>query len=469
MSDQLTALSSLISNGITEIAKKYAERGQSYPILADPAAGDGIMDDADITKATNTVLAAAAQLIETLRKPADVLMDTVYAMHTTSALRVAVETGIAELLREAGPDGLHIKVIGDKVGVDGDKLGRCLRFLSARHIFKELAPDVFANNRHSAVLDTGKPYEAIQNRPLDRFENAQRNMAAFVSHASAEPFAKGAMCLTDYLLDPESSFSIDPAITPVSRGHGQNIAWFEYIEQPGNERLLKNMGAAMAVSASLFPKELVLSTFDWDSLKKGDLVVDVGGGIGSCTLPLAQGFLHLRYVIQDRPSVIPQGFKYWASEFPAAIETGMVQLQAHDFFQPQPIKDASVFLLRFVIHDWADKYAKEIMCLLRASATPRTKLLLLEFVVPYTCNAGADGKGKYSYVPGAEDDQPPYPLLPSMGPVSSHVYFADLRMMANCNSPERTIGQWVDLAEGTGWKLESVKKGALSALVYGVA
>ncbi|KAJ3514444.1 hypothetical protein NLJ89_g2376 [Agrocybe chaxingu] len=443
MSDQLTALSSLISNGVTEIVKKYAECGQSYPILADPAAGDGITDDAGITTATNTVLAAAAQLIETLRKPADVLMDTVYAMHTTSALRVAVETGIAELLREAGPEGLHIKVIGDRVGVDSDKLGRCLRFLSARHIFKEVSPDVFANNRHSAALDTGKAHEAIKKRPLDKFENAQGNMAAFVSHASAEPFAKGAMCLTDYLLDPESSFSIDPAITPVSRGHGQKIAWFEYIEQPGNERLLKNMGAAMAVSASLFPKELVLSTFDWASLKKGDLVVDVGGGIGSCTLPLAQSFPHLRYVVQDRPPVIPQGLK--------------------------PIKDASVFLLRFVIHDWADKYAKEIMRLLRASATPRTKLLLLEFVVPYTCSTAVDRKGNHSHIPGAEDDQPPYPLLPSMGPVSSHVYFADLRMMANCNSPERTVGQWAHLAEGTGWKLESVKKGALSALVYGVA
>lgn len=60
-----------------------------------------------------------------------------------------------------------------------------------------------------------------------------------------------------YLLDPASSYSTDPKITPFSRGVGEPTDWFDYIERPGNERLLKNFGAAMNVSSFLFPKDVV--------------------------------------------------------------------------------------------------------------------------------------------------------------------------------------------------------------------
>jgi len=40
--------------------------------------------------------------------------------------------------------------------------------------------------------------------------------------------------------------------------------------------------------------------------------------------------------------------------------------------------------------------------------------------------------------------------------------------MNSCNAPERTIGQWAELANGTGWKLEAVKRGPLNAIIYKV-
>jgi hypothetical protein len=38
---------------------------------------------------------------------------------------------------------------------------RILRLLATNHIFTEVSPDVFANNRLSSVLDTGKSVEEI--------------------------------------------------------------------------------------------------------------------------------------------------------------------------------------------------------------------------------------------------------------------------------------------------------------------
>ena len=49
---------------------------------------------------------------------------------------------------------------------------------------------------------------------------------------------------------------------------------------------------------------MLISGFDWNSLPAGAKVVDVGGGIGSTTLILAQSVPKLQYVVQDRPLVI---------------------------------------------------------------------------------------------------------------------------------------------------------------------
>jgi ubiquinone/menaquinone biosynthesis C-methylase UbiE len=51
--------------------------------------------------------------------------------------------------------------------------------------------------------------------------------------------------------------------------------------------------------------------FNWSSLNKGDLVVDVAGGIGSTTMVLAKNFPDLKFIIQDMPRVIPDGVKVY--------------------------------------------------------------------------------------------------------------------------------------------------------------
>lgn len=51
------------------------------------------------------------------------------------------------------------------------------------------------------------------------------------------------------------------------------------------------------------------SGFNWESLPKGALVVDVGGGVGVVTSFLANALPDLNFVIQDRPAVIEDGLK----------------------------------------------------------------------------------------------------------------------------------------------------------------
>jgi hypothetical protein len=100
----------------------------------------------------------------------------------------------------------------------------------------------------------------------------------------------------------------------------------------------------------------------------------------------------------------------------------------HDIFEPQPIKDASVYFLRWIMHDWPDAYAKKILKHLRASAQPSTKLLLCDFLVPYA----APSNNLFSEIPGSEVPAAPYPLLANLGTVSNFTVMSDLQVGIRC-------------------------------------
>jgi O-methyltransferase domain len=54
----------------------------------------------------------------------------------------------------------------------------------------------------------------------------------------------------------------------------------------------------------IFETSNVLAGYDWERLPEGSLVVDVGGGVGAQSLTVAQHHPQLRFVIQDRESVL---------------------------------------------------------------------------------------------------------------------------------------------------------------------
>lgn len=58
--------------------------------------------------------------------------------------------------------------------------------------------------------------------------------------------------------------------------------------------------------------------FDWASLSRGSVVVDVGGGLGGADIELAKNFKHVQYICQDRPRIVEQADKVW--HFPSSLD-----------------------------------------------------------------------------------------------------------------------------------------------------
>src|SRR5260370_32740262 len=72
---------------------------------------------------------------------------------------------------------------------------------------------------------------------------------------------------------------------------------------------------------------LLATGYDWKALPKGSVVVDVGGGVGSVTKVLVKAHPHLKFIIQDRPTVIADGLKVSEGHVPWAYLTAPLGME----------------------------------------------------------------------------------------------------------------------------------------------
>ncbi|KAJ3527088.1 hypothetical protein NM688_g8174 [Phlebia brevispora] len=449
---ELRALADLINGAVAQIEAACASRSQTYPLADEPFTpqSEAARMSPDVLVPGNIIVAAAAQLITAVRIPALTLSVTASSSYLTSSLRLAISTHVPEILREAGPQGLHAKEIASKTTVDPIKLARALRLLTTHHIFREVAPDVFTNNRVSSLIDTGKPVADILAHPENKFDGTS-GIAAVLEHVSDEGL-KSSGWLAETIMDEKFGPSQEPNETAFNKAYNTPLPVFPWWELPENALRLKRFGIGMQGTQNMASPGAILEGYGWKDLPKGSVVVDVGGGVGSHSLVLAKAHEHLEFVVQDRDAVITDAVKYWDAQFPAAVKGNRVKLQAHDFFTPQPVKAPAVFLLRMVLHDWSDKYASLILKQLRGAAGPDTQLLVVDNTIEYACEDTTSARD----IPGAVVPLPPAPLLANKGAAGALPYFADLHMMSLCNGDERTVSRFQKLLQENGWKLTKV-------------
>jgi len=115
----------------------------------------------------------------------------------------------------------------------------------------------------------------------------------------------------------------------------------------------------------------------------------------------------------------------------------------------------AIFLLRFITHGWPDEQLLEILKHLRAAASPATKLLIVDPIVPYTCPILEPSSTPGGAIPGGILPPPPSPLV-NLGQANTTVYFADIEMFNIFGAQERTIGEFVALAGEAGWMIVKV-------------
>ncbi|KAF9043854.1 S-adenosyl-L-methionine-dependent methyltransferase, partial [Hymenopellis radicata] len=425
-----------------------------------------LMSHPMVSSAINRIVAAAGQMTMTVQMPFLSLSDAAMAYHLPSCLRLVEASHTVEILRESGPDGLHVRTIAEKTGVEMSKMAHVLRLLATHHFLRETSPNVFATNRISSLMDTGKQIEEIHAHPEAKYRGTN-GISAFIGMWYLQ---KSSAYITEaYLLSSNKNVE-EPTHAPFNFAFGcEGVGFFSWLEANSNRYRLERFGTAMTGTDSWEVPGAVLNGFDWQLLPRGSIVVDVGGGIGSTSMFLAHAFsnpsdedaLGLRFIIQDRKVVVEMGEKGWREKCPELLESGVAEFQVHDFFTPQPIKNAAVYFLRVILHDWPDDFARKILFLLREASGPQTKLVLADFILPLACTddlSATEDEHSLSDIIGAEKALAPAPLLPNLGKASAHAYWMDLTMQATFNGQERTLREIITLAASAGWKVVRVTK-----------
>ncbi|KAG5641678.1 hypothetical protein DXG03_004442 [Asterophora parasitica] len=446
MTSPLHQLLNVLTESVSDLEDACAASGTAIPDLYTPfhPTSEAFRGNPKAAEAANIISAAALQIEAILTPPQVSLYHIVSGHWKSTALRVVLESNVTEILREAGPEGLHVNDIASKNGQDPP---RFLRYLAIHHVYRELRPDVFTNTRISSMLDTLKPSQEIIDNPETKHDNTP-GLTALAGHHLDETF-KASAYAWETLSDPLTAKSSDPRATPLSRAYNTKETYWEIVAR--QEHLFRRFNIGMQGIQALQPADAILDAYDWKDLSSGSVVVDVGGGVGSSSLILAREFPDVEFVVQDLSIVIGDAEKAWKD-----LPNAKVTLEVQDFFEPQPERNVSVFLLKQVLHDWSDEYAAKILTQLHAIAQPETKLLLVESIIPFTCHdpSGDNDEG----IPGSVPREAPAPLLANYGAVNEMPYHADMAMFLLTNSQERNIRHFDELLLSTGWKIKVVRR-----------
>jgi ubiquinone/menaquinone biosynthesis C-methylase UbiE len=125
----------------------------------------------------------------------------------------------------------------------------------------------------------------------------------------------------------------------------------------------------------------MLTAFDWKSPEfdhQETTVIDVGGGNGQVSYFLAGQTSHVHFIVQDLPNVVEVARTHVPEQL-----LGRIEFAVQNFFDPQLLRPGPpvTFLLRHVLHNWADKYCIQILNNLRPALQPGSKVLIYEYVL----------------------------------------------------------------------------------------
>lgn len=118
----------------------------------------------------------------------------------------------------------------------------------------------------------------------------------------------------------------------------------------------------------------LVENFDFGGIGRGT-IVDIGGSQGQVSVAIAKRYPDVTCIVQDLETTIS------GLSIPGSLN-GRVIGMPHDFLTSQPIRGADVYLLRWILHDWSDKYCIKILQNLTCSLKKGAKVVINDICIP---------------------------------------------------------------------------------------
>lgn len=329
------------------------------------------------------VIAAAAA---NSASPQEILLQTGLAYIASACLNTAVRLRIPDLI---GPESKDVDVLALESGTDPDYLYRILRVLEVSQIVSRTAPRSFK------LTDAGQLLR----------KDVAGSMADCIEWIADPLHLK---------LYSELKGSVEEGKTTFDQVYGE--PFFDWLSKSENQAEAKVFNNAMtSISEMCIPA--FLQRYDFSSFEK---IVDVGGGHGALLRSILRANPAARGVVAEMAAVVP-ATKIAIAEDRLASRCEAVEC---NFFEAVP-SGGDCYVMKHIVHDWADGAALQLLRNIREAISPNGKLVLAEAVL----DDSAD---------------------PHLGKL------LDIEMMAFVGGRERTRSEFQQLLHSAGFVLERI-------------
>ncbi|KAH8696533.1 putative O-methyltransferase [Talaromyces proteolyticus] len=362
-----------------------AENGLPYPSFD----ADGPVDlrlPPEIEQSRTAALQASQELNDLLQGPRDLIFN-----HHHNSLVYLKFISHFDLANKVPVDGeITFTELAASIGVDYGALTRILRLSIAHRIFKEPRPGVVA---HSAASR----------------EIAEDTRVASWVGANVDDMWPAAGRVVDALI--KWPLATEPNQIGFSLANETNRSFYEELDK--SPERARRFGGAMScfTTSDGYSLSHLTDGYPWESISSGT-VVDLGGSHGDAAFALSRKYPTLNFIVQELPQVVENSKE----------EPGLdVKFMVHDLFEEQPVHGAEVYLYRWVLHNWPDKYCVKALQALIPALKQGSRVLVMDFVMP------------------------PPGTLPNN--IERNLRAMDLTMLEIGNAKERDLGEWESLFE----------------------
>jgi hypothetical protein len=316
-------------------------------------------------------------------RPVDGIARLIDGFRISQAIHVAAVLGIADLLKDGQRASDDLAAATD---TDPDGLYRLLRALASVGVFREGPDRKFGHTLLSECL---------------RFD-AEQSIAGWARLIGQEYFWG---TWGHLMTGVKTGKNVFPQI------HGTDV-WTYRSTRP---ELNAQFNAAMT-SRSRAAAPLIVNAYDFSGFS---VIIDVGGNRGALLADILTANSGPRAINFDQPHVVSDN-----DLKEAGVAAERYELVSGSFFESLP-GGGDAYILKSIIHDWADEESVAILRVCRKAMEPAAKLLIIDQVVP----------------------------PPNEGPVTK---FLDLNMLVLPGGRERTEDEFRALLEASGFRLSRV-------------
>lgn len=316
--------------------------------------------------------------------PAEAIFNVVSSFWLSQAVNIVARLGVADLL---GEGARSVRELAAATNTHAPSLYRVLRACASSGIFRECADGSFEQTPSSQTLrsDVAGSLRWIVMAELGQEHYMGWRYALEAVRTGGVAFERiFGMSVWQYYGDhPEAADVFDKAMTGIT----------EVIQQA------------------------IIASYDFSGCRT---VIDVGGGRGHLLGAILGEYPAAHGVLFERAPVIEEAREYMRS---AGLDD-RVDLLAGDFFDYVP-PGGDLYLMKWIVHDWEERRALEILRNCRSVMARDARLLLVETVLP-----------------GGNE--------PHIGKL------IDLNMLVMTGGRERTEAEYADLLRRAGFELIEV-------------